>query len=268
MAPPRCRQNSPILPRRSRPTTACRSRSAASRWGQTIAPVVQGIGQIGSALNGIAAGLAGLNAAQKARVQQFAAELPERLATFLLLEWLDGLAPELPKSLALAGIVDRIEERGDPADLTKPPYVRRAVRLDRLGPLLSDPVGYMETLYGFGTPGFDGLELFRRIKALIDRPSAEAALITPPGQPAILDAYFFRLAVDQPAGDVPGLSLRLRRAAVADVSGRDPVDGAVEGDREYHQPLRRRARGEDQAARLDLVRAADRQRKRRLRLRR
>src|SRR4029079_13154720 len=125
----------------------------------------------------------------------------------------------------LAGIVDRIAVGGDPADLTSPPFVRRAIRLDRLGPLLSDPVGYLETLYGFGTPGFDGLELFRRIKALIDRPSAEAALLTPPGQPAILDAYFFRLSVDQPAGDVPGLSLRLRRAAVADVQGEIPLMG-------------------------------------------
>ena len=188
--------------------------------------MIQGIDQIGTALNGLGAGAAGLNPGQRARVQQFAAELPERLTTFLLLEWLDGLAPALPSSLALVGLVDRAELRGDPADLTSPPFVRRAIRLDRIGSLLSDPVGHLKTLYGFGNPDFDGIELFTRIKALIDRPSAAAALIRAPGQPAILDAYFFRLAVDTPSGEVPGLSLRLRRAAALDVATEVPLMGA------------------------------------------
>jgi len=191
----------------------------------TIAPIVQGISQISSALDGVAAGLPGLDAGQRARVQQFAAELPERLITFLLLEWLDDLAPALAPSLALAGLVDRIALPGDPADLTTPPFVRRALRLDRIGPMLSDPVGYLQMLYGFGRPDFDGIELFTRIKALVDRPNAEARIITAPGMPAILEAFFIRLAVEKPPGELPGLSLRLRTAAIADVVLDEPLMG-------------------------------------------
>jgi len=193
--------------------------------GATVAPVVQGVAQVATTLHGLASSLGGLDAGQRARVQQFADELPERLITFLLLEWLSQLAPELPSSLALAGLVDRIPMSGDPVDLTQPPFVRRAIRLDRIGPLLSDPVEYLKTLYGFGVPTFDGLELFRRIKALVDRPNAEARIITAPGQPAILEAFVIRLAVDQPPGEVPGLSLRLRTAAIADVTRDIPLMG-------------------------------------------
>ena len=119
-----------------------------------------------------------------------------------------------------------------------PPHRLSSVRFDRLGPLFSDPTQYLKDLYGFGRPDFDGLELFRRVKQLVDGPDAEADLITAPGHAA--GARRLRL----PAGVVPGdpcpgcasgCARRQRRTSTCPA----PARRAVVGDRRRRRPASR-----------------------------
>ena len=143
-----------------------------------------------------------------------------------MLEWLDGLAPELPSSLALAGLVDRIVDTGDPADSTKPPHVRRAIRLDRLGPLFSDPVGYSKNALRLRAAGLRWHRALHPDQGA-DRPAERRGgdHHRRPASRRFSKPSSSALPSTQPAGDLPGLSLRLRTAAVNDVAEDIPLTG-------------------------------------------
>ena len=95
---------------------------------------------------------------------------------------------------------------------------------DRLAALVREPQQHLADLYGFGQPTFDGIALLRRLKHFVDQPDAEALLIMVPGQPAVLEAFLFRIAVDPAAG--PGLRVRLRLTAEQDVDVTIPLTGS------------------------------------------
>ena len=116
----------------------------------------------------------------------------------------------------------------DPSDPTTSPHTLARLRFDRLGPLVSDPGGLFEDLYHFGRPDFDGVELFARVKDLVDFPDHEAVVITAPGMPPALDAFVFRLSLT--SDPVPGLRVRLRQAAEKDLDLHLPLTGVWSAD--------------------------------------
>lgn len=179
--------------------------------------------ELGTAIDGAVQAAAGLTPDQRARLRAAAAELPERLLHLTLIAWIEERQPTLKGGLELAGLFDDVLVPDDPTDPTAPPFRLKRVRFDRLQPLLSDPAGHLSGLYGFGTPGFDGIELFRRLKQLLDGPDFEAILIEAPGQPPVLEAFFFRLAVEPAA--IPGLLLRVRIPAEKDLEVTVPLGG-------------------------------------------
>jgi len=183
--------------------------------------------QLGAALNDVVQADGGLSAQQKAALGAAAAEVPQRLLGLAIITYLEDRLPSVKGALDLTGLLDDTAVPGDATDPTQPPFHLTRLRLDRVSGLVSNPVQHLKDLYGFGRPDFDGIELFTRIKSLIDRPEAEALLITAPDQPAVLEALLFRLAV-QPSA-IPNLRTRLRIGAQKDASTTVPIGGPWAG---------------------------------------
>jgi hypothetical protein len=197
--------------------------NAAATLAQRVIQAGTAFTQLGVALDNVIQGAAGLTPAQTARLRAAAEAIPERLLHLALISYLEDKQPAVKGALNIAGLFDDTPIPGDPADPSLPPHHLKRIRFDRLGPLVSDPIQHLKDLYGFGNADFDGLELFRRVKAMVDRPDAEAILITAPGQPAALEAFVFRLAVAP--GAIPGLRIRVRMPAERDFDVSLPLGG-------------------------------------------
>lgn len=191
--------------------------------GILIVRVGVAFGELGTTLDGAIQGSGGLSAAQKARLGAIAQKLPERFLHLALIAYVEERQPRVKGALDIAGLFDDVAQPVDPADPSAPPFRQMQVRFDRLGTLLSNPARHLEDVYGFGTAGFDGIELFKRIKALVDQPDSIAMLIDVPGQPAALEAYLFRLGIVP--GAIPSLSIRLRIPAEKDFNVAVPLAG-------------------------------------------
>ena len=171
--------------------------------------------QLGSALDTLIQGEDNLSPGQKARLRGVVKKLPARLLHLALISYIEERQPAVKSALELAGLFDDTLIEADPTDPSLPAHHRKEVRFDRVVPLFSNPVQHLKTVYGFGNPDFDGLELFRRIKQMVDRPDAEAVIIQAPGLPAILEAWRFRMEVVP--GATPALRMRLRMPAQKDL---------------------------------------------------
>ncbi len=197
--------------------------NAALQLGLRIGEAGTTFAQLGTAIDAAIQSAAGLTPAQKARLGEAATQLPERLLHLSLITWVEERQPNLKGALTLVGLFDDEPVAGDPTDLSLPPFRLQRVRFDRLTPLFSDPSQHLANLYGFGEPSFDGLELFKRLKQMVDRPDAETLLIKAPGQSAVLEAFMFRMATTPDA--IPGLSLRLRIPAEKSLEVAIPIGG-------------------------------------------
>ena len=179
-----------------------------------IRQVLDGISQMGTSLDAAAAG-GGLSPADKAALQAFAAELPRRLFDFAFIEYLESKGEGVLPTLDVIGIIEDFDDPGDPANPLKPPFRQRAIHLDRLLDVFLKPDKYLADTFGWGQPGFDGMLLFPRIKRLFEPLELSAMLVTPPGQPPILELFFMRFSTDGTTAP-PSLTVRLRFPATRD----------------------------------------------------
>ncbi|ODR25782.1 DUF6603 domain-containing protein [Mycolicibacterium porcinum] len=197
---------------------------AAAAVAQRIVATGTAFGKLGAALGSVIQSDGTLTAAQKARLNAVAGEMPARLMHRGVASLVEERLPEVKGFLEITGLIDDTPVAADAADPTLPPHRLTKLRFDRLSALVKNPVEHLKGLYKFGQPDFDGIELFRRIAAVLDRPDASPMLITAPGMPAVLEALMFRIAVEP--GALPGLRIRLRTSAdqdVADVT--EPIGG-------------------------------------------
>ena len=81
----------------------------------------------------------------------------------MLVTAIEDLSSVAATTLALTGIIDRHLDPGTSGNPAKPPFEVRRLRFDRISDLLKSPVTYLQTLYDWGTPGFDGAFLFQQI---------------------------------------------------------------------------------------------------------
>jgi len=132
---------------------------------QEIANVVAALQQIDTELGNLAASLPGMNAGE---VTAFAANLADNLLSYLLISYLENLQPGAVGVANLLGIVNYIQNPGIPGDPTHPPYTTRQLQLSNLGALFSSPATLFQTLYGWGTPGFDGTQLIPRLSTSLN----------------------------------------------------------------------------------------------------
>jgi Family of unknown function (DUF6603) len=179
-----------------------------------VQKIVALIGAISALSTGVRQVAAGLPAAERQAVEDFAAGLPGRLLEFLVLAHVDRRAPQLSTMLNLFGLVEDRSEQGGVAAVSRPYRVRR-IRLRRFAKALSDPAGYLREVYHWGAPGFTGIEVFRPVAELLSANDFAVTLIEAPGQLPVLEAFLVRLVAD-PSTNPPGMRFRLRLPATQD----------------------------------------------------
>ena len=167
---------------------------------QQIATIIKALEQIGTELGTIAASLPGMNAAE---VGAFAATLAGNLLGYLLISYIESLESGVVGIANLLGVVDYIPSTGTPGDDTHPPYITKKLQLSRINDLFSSPANLLQTLYGWGTPAFDGTVLIARLKTSLDLLGFYSQVTT--SVPAnALTAGMFSIATN-PATNPPGL---------------------------------------------------------------
>jgi hypothetical protein len=180
-----------------------------------LGTLVDAVGDVATLLPQSAQANGGLTQAQLDLVAQFVQGLPGRVLDLLTVEYLERRVPAVARALVLAGLIERVVEPGVPGDPLQPPFLRRTLRLDRLGELLASPAAHAEAVYGWGAQRFDGVELLRNLHRVLDESGYPAALVTPSGGPLTLDGGLFTLA-PEPATSPPGLKLVLRVPSIVD----------------------------------------------------
>ena len=117
-------------------------------------------------------------------------------------------------ALSLSGFIDDVAEPGEIDDPISPPYRRRRVRFNLVSDLLTKPASYLEAAFGWAARiSMDCAS--SRDSGLHEGARMPVALIKAPGQPNILDAFLFRLAVD-PTTSPPAIAFRLRMPSIRD----------------------------------------------------
>jgi hypothetical protein len=191
---------------------------------EKISEVIEAIPAISTGLSDAAAGFPDLTPAERAEIVAFGQELPRRLADLVVVEYIEARsAAGVSPTLALLGIIDNEVDPGQDDNPLRPPFVRRALHLERVPQLFRDPAGLMRDAYGWGDATFDGLELLQNMQRFIeDFLEMPADLLAPPGFPAILEAYLFAVRVN-PATSPPGVVVDFRFPATQDFTRTYPL---------------------------------------------
>ena len=190
---------------------------------EQIRLIVSGAREVAAALEGLSTSAAGLTPSERAELAAFAATFAGRLLSHLMVEYVETRFPQLEMPFLAAGAIEIVRETG--AGALRVPHIRKTFHFDRVAKLVSDPQGLLRDVYGWGEPGFDGVNLFSAIRWLLeDRFAMPVQVLQPPGGPAILEAFALRAEVN-PALSPPGIDVNLRFPAdVADVQTIDAGD--------------------------------------------
>jgi hypothetical protein len=148
-----------------------------------IADVISALGQIGHELSAAAGSLPGMNPGE---VTTFAGNLAENLLSYLLISYLEGIQPSVVGICNLFGIIDYIPMPGVPGDPTHPAYTERKLNLANLGTLFTSPDQLLETVTGWGSPGFDGTQLIPLLSTSLNLLGLTTQIVTP-GPPNALE---------------------------------------------------------------------------------
>ncbi len=180
-----------------------------------VSSVLTAIAAVATAVDGVAATAGGA----EAEVRAFAAELPERLLGYLVATYLDRSHPVTAGVADLLGILERAPQA---ATANAPAYVRRSLRLDRLAPLLRDPVASLAGLYGWGTASFDWNHFLGLLAPFAGRVSSFA--FVQPGTATTPPVLRIGLVDIGPTNDAaPGLQAVLRVAMAQPVEANLPI---------------------------------------------
>ncbi|WP_433519485.1 DUF6603 domain-containing protein [Nonomuraea sp. CA-143628] len=181
-----------------------------------VTTVADAVGVVAGAIRAAAAA-AGPN---RAEVEAFAGELPERLFGFALITYLQDRKPIVANVLELIGVLESTPIAATPA---APTHVRRVLRLDRLSGFLRDPVGTLTELYRWGGPDFDWDLLLQRLSIFLTTVSHFA--FPQPGPPP-----FLRVAgvdIGRTDDQIPGVAATLRLDAKDHLELIVPVNDSV-----------------------------------------
>ncbi|MCZ0984908.1 kelch repeat-containing protein [Streptomyces diastatochromogenes] len=162
--------------------------------------MLSAVAGLGPALASAVAADQYLTDAQRLRLAAEVRQLPRRLLDHALITHLEGRSEAVVGALTLTGVVESVPAILDPDDPTRLPVRRRALRLDRLLSLLTDPAGLMREVFGFGTAEFDGLELFRILADhlfALGQPYRYQGPPEQPGLPPAFDVLLTRLLADR-----------------------------------------------------------------------
>jgi hypothetical protein len=193
--------------------------TVASNVVTQVRTVITSIDTIATELNAIGGALPGISAAD---LSAFATALPERLIDFLVVTYLEGYMPGIARTLALPGIVE-IDPQPGTADPAHPAFVRKRLRLDRIGQAFADPDALLRDVYGWGSGALNSRLILDRLHSLLFTLSIPAEFKTPPG-PALPELKIFWFTLKPTEGvNPPGLRLAM--------------DGDLPADTEFTLPF-------------------------------
>ncbi|MFD3458312.1 DUF6603 domain-containing protein [Nocardia fluminea] len=126
-----------------------------------VRAVINAIDTLATQLPGILTGV-GVSGAD---ASAFAGQFAERLFSYSVIRYLEDRHAVALGGLGLGGVVDRmtVPNVGGPGT-----HLTRRLRLDRVDSVIGNPGAVLQTLYGWGGPGFDGRELVRRVAELLN----------------------------------------------------------------------------------------------------
>jgi hypothetical protein len=186
-------------------TAAIASGDQAAVAGASFALITQ-FGRVVEALPELANALATsgptLPGITRAQMDELNANLPRKMVDLLLADILRLSAPA-SALLQVFGILEHTFVPGDDTNPSKPPHEQVSVHLDRILPALTDPVGHLGALYGWGTASFDAGRLLSVIEGVVAGLGLPVLLL--PGtatEPPRLQIFAFDLA---PTADGSGL---------------------------------------------------------------
>jgi hypothetical protein len=168
--------------------------------------VVSSFTTIADALQAAAGGLPGVD---QAVVTAFAAELPGKLLSYLVVTFLESAHPVVASTAVLAGIIERTPMPGVSGDPTQPAYTSRGLDLSRIGDFLHSPGDVLHSVYGWGDPGFGGADLLLRLWDLLAAAGISAGFDPPTATtPAALHFLLLKITPDASLSP-PGLRAAL-----------------------------------------------------------
>ena len=192
---------------------------------QAAIALVQQISAVLSAVDDVAAKLETAAASigmASADVAQFALQLPQRIVEQLAIERLET-RPTVANTLQLLGILERVVEPGIPDDPTHPEFELKRLHLSNLVDLVRSPAAYLETLYDWGSPSFDGERLFTVLEDVVARFGLPVVLVPATAtDPLTLRIVSFELQPDTSVAP-PGLEFTLGTPVEADFSTDVPL---------------------------------------------
>jgi hypothetical protein len=159
---------------------------------EVVSQLLPALDTVATKLHDLAGSLPGITAAD---VTAFAGALAESLASYVVVNYLEGYHPTLLQFFAFAGIIELNDNPGVPGDATKPPYTEKRLRFDNIAAFINTPDNYFQTLYDWGNPTFDGSKLLERTHALLSSLSIPASY-DPGAIPPALRLLLLTLAAD------------------------------------------------------------------------
>ena len=129
--------------------------------------------------------------------------MPSRLLSYLLISYLESTEPGVVGIGNLLGFIDYIPNPGVTGDPTHPPFVLKQIQLSRLGDLFTKPQQLLQTLYQWGTPGFDAAQLMPRLSTALSLLGTSAQVVD--GPPIGVNSTFVNFQLNT-ASTPPGLT--------------------------------------------------------------
>lgn len=184
-------------------STAIDADDAAAIAAETLSVIERLVTAIGG-LDDLQSAVAGLGLPPSA-TDRFA----ERLFNLLLVRALEP-AQGVNEILELLGVLERERLNQGSTDPDAPQHTLSTFHFGELAGWLEDPLGALETHYGWSAPGFDGVLLLERLAALLARFDVPVFFDSAAAQPS-LDFVFFQL---RPRTDLAprGLTLTARQS--------------------------------------------------------
>ena len=172
-----------------------------------VAELATSLADVGTALHAAANSLP---PSQRTALQDLANTLVTRAMEFMAVSYLNTRLPTLTTALSMLGLVDIDPAPDVGLEINHAPTepVPRRFYLDRVPQIAIHPDQYFQQLFKWGANDFDGVFLFEKAQALIERLGANAAIYQQPGQPPVLEAFVLSATVDTSVSP-PGLKFEL-----------------------------------------------------------
>ncbi|HYR91491.1 MAG TPA: DUF6603 domain-containing protein [Terriglobia bacterium] len=161
---------------------------------QAITSLLNALSALGNALAALPpASVPGIDAPTLAN---FSTNLSRHLLAHTLIGYMQTRVPTFSGVLALTGVLDNLPSPGDPANPAKPGHMVRDLHLDRLPDFLTNPLGLMRNLTGWGNPAFNQQVLLNRLAAFLGSLGLVAKVDSPAAGQFVLQSFFVDVVPD------------------------------------------------------------------------